>query len=264
MKFDDVVEAIWRVTELRRIAGAHVVDHRQLTNDELKAAIKKVRLQYLQKTRYERISMRSCIARRTPTCACYHRLVLVDVILDQYDFELRFGETEERVVACEQLVVNRSNEIDLVDLSCVNRKSRRYQNLDLYRFVLDVAWDSQDETSPDEVNLLRKLRGRLGITESDHRLIEAKLGKYPKRENELHTRTQINEVRKYLQSMGLLLQSAETTMRMWTLFRRNSGCHAPYFKLELRTDSYHALLEAQASSAKGAPDQRIGEIRCGA
>ena len=244
MKFDDVVEAIWRVTELRRIAGAHVVDHRQLTNDELKAAIKKVRLQYLHEDTV-RANLDEIMYRTSDAdLRVLSRLVLVDVILDQYDFELRFGETEERVVACEQSVVNRSNEIDLVDLACVHRKSRRYQNLDLYRFVLDVAWDTQDDTSPDEVNLLRKLRERLGITESDHRLIEAKLGKYPKRENELHTRTQINEVRKYLQSMGLLFairrdDDADVDIipdELAEVMRR-------ILKLELRTDSYHALLE---------------------
>ena len=244
MKFDDVVEAIWRVTELRRIAGAHVVDHRQLTNDELKAAIKKIRLQYLHEDTV-RANLDEIMYRTSDAdLRVLSRLVLVDVMLDQYDFELRFSETEERVVACEQSVVNRSNEIDLVDLACVNRKSRRYQNLDLYRFVLDVAWDSQDETSPDEVNLLRKLRGRLGITESDHCLIEAKLGKYPKRENELHTRTQINEVRKYLQSMGLLFairrdDDADVDIipdELAEVIRR-------ILKLELRTDSYRALLE---------------------
>ena len=181
MKFDDAVDGIWRVTDLRRIAGAHVVDHRQLTIDELRSAIKKARLQYLHEETV-RASLDS-VMYKTPESdlRVLSRLVLVDVLLNQYDFALPSSETEERVLSCEQSELNRSNEIELVDLGCVNRRSRRYHNLDLYGFVLDVAWENEDQTSPDEVNLLRKLRGRLGITESDHRLIESKLGKYPKR-----------------------------------------------------------------------------------
>ncbi len=124
--------------------------------------------------------------------------------MDHYNFELTFSQTEESVIALEQAVVNRSNEIDLIDLACATRKSPRYRNLELYHFVLNVVWENDDTKSPDEVNLLRKLRDRLRITESDHRLMEAKLGKYPKPSNELHTRAEISEVRRYLQGLGLL------------------------------------------------------------
>lgn len=47
MKFAEAVQGIRTLTELRRIAGAHVVDHRRLTDDELRAAILKVQPQYL-------------------------------------------------------------------------------------------------------------------------------------------------------------------------------------------------------------------------
>ena len=54
------------------------------------------------------------------------------------------------------------------------------------------------------MNLLRKLRERLRIAEFDHRLLEAKLGKYPRPSNLPHTRTEIGEARRLLQSLGLL------------------------------------------------------------
>ncbi|MDE0026938.1 MAG: hypothetical protein OXP69_21205 [Spirochaetaceae bacterium] len=199
MKFDDAIDAIPKVTELRRIAGAHVVDHRRLSMEELRAAIKKARLQYLHeetvRTRLDKVMYQTTDS----DLRVLSRLVLVDVLLNHFDHALPFPETEERVLSWEQSVVDRSNEVELEDLGCVNRRSRRFHNLELYQFVLDVAWENENQTSPDEVNLLRKLRGRLGITESDHRLIESKLGKYPKRLNELHTRTEILEARKQLQ-----------------------------------------------------------------
>ena len=47
MKFDDAVMAIRTLLDLRRIAGAHVVDHRQLGEDELREAIIKLKTKYL-------------------------------------------------------------------------------------------------------------------------------------------------------------------------------------------------------------------------
>ena len=244
MKFDDVIDAIPKVTELRRIAGAHVVDHRRLSMEELRAAIKKARLQYLHeetvRTRLDKVMYQTTDS----DLRVLSRLVLVDVLLNHFDHALPFPETEERVLSWEQSVVDRSNEVELEDLGCVNRRSRRFHNLELYQFVLDVAWENENQTSPDEVNLLRKLRGRLGITESDHRLIESKLGKYPKRLNELHTRTEILEARKQLQSDGLLFairrdDEAEVDVIPEELAR----VMRQILKIELRLDSYRVLME---------------------
>ena len=204
MKFNDAVEAVWRVHDLRRIAGAHVIDHRQLSNDEIRAALIKVKPQYLHEETVRTNLGRVLFKEDSTELRVLSRLILIDVLLDQYEFELPFSQTEESVIALEQSVVNRSNEIDLVDLACADRNSPRYQNLGLYHFVLKVAWENDDTKSPDEANLLRKLRDRLRITESDHRLMEAKLGKYPKSSNALHTRAEISEVRRYLQGIGLL------------------------------------------------------------
>ena len=116
MKFDDAVQAISRVLELRRISGAHVVDHRQLSNDELKAAIIKAKPQYLHEDTV-RSNLETVLYKESSNDSrVLSRLILVDVLLNQYDFELPFGQTEEQVIAFEQSVVNRSNEIDLVDL----------------------------------------------------------------------------------------------------------------------------------------------------
>ena len=125
MRFDNTVEAIWRMAELRRIAGAHVVDHRQLSPEELKAAIIKAKPQYLdQETVLKNLEFALYQEPRTDF-RVLSRLILIDVLIDQYDFELPVNQTEERVIAFEQSVVNRSNEIDLVDLACPTRLGRQ-------------------------------------------------------------------------------------------------------------------------------------------
>jgi len=104
MKFEDAVQAISRLTELRRISGAHVTDHGQLSNNELKAAIIKSKPQYLHEDTV-RASLETVLYKEPRNdLRVLSRLMLVDVLLNQYDFELPFGQTEEQVIAFEQSV----------------------------------------------------------------------------------------------------------------------------------------------------------------
>ena len=243
MKFDDAVEAIRTIPDLRRIAGAHVVDHRQLTDDELRGALNKVKPQYFHEETILSNLERALYRDPRSDYRVLSRIILVDILLDQYEFTLPFTRTEELVIAFEQFIVNRSNEIELVDIAAGNKESQRYRNLDLYNYVLEVAWENENTKSPDEVNLLRKLRDRLNINETDHRTMEAKLGRFPKNSNELHNRTEINKVRQYLHGMGLLFA-----------IRQEDGVDADVIPeeiaaplrgilgLEIRSESYRELL----------------------
>ncbi|MCH8989579.1 MAG: hypothetical protein IIA92_12330 [Chloroflexi bacterium] len=204
MKFEDAVATISTLTDLRRIAGAHVIDHRQLTEDELRNALVKVKPQYLHEETVRSNLEKALYKNPRNDLRVLSYVLLIDVLLDQYDFLLPSSLAEERVISFEQSIVNRSNEIELLDLAAGNRDADRYRDLDLYYFVLRVSWENEDVKSVDDVNLLRKLRARLNIAESDHRLLEAKLGKYPKPSNLPHTRTEIGEARRLLQSLGLL------------------------------------------------------------
>lgn len=204
MRFDDAVDAVSKFYELHRIAGAHVVDHRRLDIDELRDALHKVKPQYLHEETIRANFEKALFEEPDTQLRVLSRLILVDVLLNQYGFESPFNETEELVIAVEQTIVDRSNEFELIDLGCASNSSPRFHNLKLYEFVLSVAWESDDDKSPDEVKLLRKLRDRLAITESDHRLMESRLGKFPKLGNTLHIRDEIDEARKFLQSLGLL------------------------------------------------------------
>ena len=243
MKFDEAVHKIGTVTDLRRIASAHVVDHNQLNDDELRNAIRKVKPQYLHEETVRTNLEKALYGEPRLDFRTLSHLIIVDVILDRFDYESPFSQTEEKVLAFEQKIVNRSNETDLADLASGNKDSQRYRDLQLYEFVLRVAWENENTKSPDEVNLLRKLRNRLRITEVDHRILEAKLGKYPKESNNIHTRGDISVVRRFLQSHGLLFAVRQDDGTDWdvipeelaAVLRRING-------LELRTDAYKVLL----------------------
>ncbi len=243
MKFDDAVATITRTQDLRRIASAHVIDHRQLSNEDLREALIKVKPQYTHEETIQVNLEKAFFKEESLRLRVLCRLLLVDVLLDQYDFQSPWEQTNTMVMAREQAIVNKSNEITLEDLGCADRNSTRYKNLELYSFVLRVAWDHNDTKSPDEVNLLRKLRDRLGITESDHRLIEAKLGMYPQPDNAIHNREEINDARRFLQGLGLLFAVRDESNvdidlipeEIAVVLRRILG-------LELREDSYRSLM----------------------
>ena len=123
MNFESVVDNMSKIAELRRVAGAHVVDHRQLSNDDLKSAIIKVRPQYLHEETVRSALEKSLYREPRTDIRVLSRLILIDVLLNEYGFELIEANTEERVIATEQSILNKSNECDLVDLGCSTKDS---------------------------------------------------------------------------------------------------------------------------------------------
>jgi len=133
-------------------------------------------------------------------------LILLDVLLNEYGHLLPLEELGEKILQKEQDILNESNERDLKDLSGGREDTQQYSDLSLYDFVLHVAWENRDTKSIDEANLLRKLRKRLLITSNEHRILEAKMGKYPKDHNELHTKNEIWETLRSLEQLGLVFK----------------------------------------------------------
>lgn len=197
MRLSEVVENIGTITELKRIASAYVIDYRNLSDDEIKSAIIRTAPQYyysanLQKTTDE------LFLNPNRTCRILSRMILKKVLLEKDSFMCPKRETEDEIIALQQDIVDRSNE-DLL-----RKGSERNNAVEFFKFVLETAWERHDDISPDEKNLIEKVKERLKITDTEHQIIEAKLGKYPKPGNELHTRGEIEEIRRLMQSRGLL------------------------------------------------------------
>src|SRR5262249_2228479 len=117
-------------------------------------------------------------------------------------------------------------------------------DLDIYNFVLGVAWEQRDSVSPDEANLLLNLRRKLQVNEFEHRVLEAKLTKYPKPGNELHTRTEINTVRRSLQQAGLMFAIRQDDGNDYDIIPEELVMELrSILGLELRADAYRELLK---------------------
>src|SRR5689334_15343768 len=153
MDFEKAVSLVGTVTDLRRIASAHVIDHNQLRDDELRAALVKSKPQYAA-TETIRTALDDVLCREPKDhLRALNRILLVDVLLDQFDYQLPFEETDAKVTAFEKNVLDRSNELDLEQLACGDKSTPRYRDLETYNFVLGVAWEQRDTVSPDEANL---------------------------------------------------------------------------------------------------------------
>lgn len=80
-----------------------------------------------------------------------------------------------------------------------------HDKLQLFKYIIEAAWEHNNDISIDEKNLLEKIRIKLGITNKEYQIIEAKINKFPQHNNITHNKTEINEVRKYLQSKGIII-----------------------------------------------------------
>jgi hypothetical protein len=203
VKFNDAVTTIGTVPDLRRVSSAHVVDYRNLTEPEIKEALIKVKPQYLHYETVHESLEKAFYGIDNGDLRVLNPIIIRDILINEDGYILSASQTEEKVMSFEQKIVNTSNEIDISDLAS-RANPQRKKDIELYYFVLGVAWEYEDSKSPDEVNLLRKLRSKLNINEFEHAVLEAKMGKYPKQNNDIHTRGEIREARRFLQSLGIL------------------------------------------------------------
>lgn len=197
MNIKSCVANVPTFTELKRIAQPYVIDYRGLTEEEVKAAIVKTAPQYYHEDNV-RNALHGVLYHTDRNVRIIGPCLLKNVLLQMDGFMCPRKEADEEVIKWEQAIVDHSNE-DLLQKS-----SDRSQELGMMQFVVEVAWENDNDLSVDEKNLLEKIRERLKVTQREYRIIEARLGKFPKPSNTLHTRDEIEGVRRLLQTNGLL------------------------------------------------------------
>lgn len=244
MQINKVVDNIGTLTDLKRVSSAYVIDYKALSEEEIREALNKTAPQY-----YHLPNVRAALA-RVLHCDCrdtriLSSLILKSVLLNKDDFACLERDTEDEVTAWEQSIIDCSNE------EIVRKNSERRHSLELFEFLVDTAWQNNDDISRDENNLIEKVRNRIRITEREHRIIEAKLGKFPTIGNRLHTRSEIEGVRRRLQSEGLLFALRDSSGDDFDVIPEEIA--APMrkvFGLEMRDYGYRELLDTKYVRSK--------------
>ncbi|MFZ5890275.1 MAG: hypothetical protein ACOY0T_04330 [Myxococcota bacterium] len=242
MDFEKAVSLIGTVTDLRRIASAHVIDHNQLKDDELRNALVRSKPQYTANETVRK-ALEELLSREPKDNVRALNRILLDVLLDQYDCQLPFEETDAKLIAVEQSILDRSNELDLEQLACGDRSTPRHRDLETYNFVLGVAWEQRDSVSPDEANLLANLRRHLRINQFEHRILEAKLRRFPKTGNELHSRAEITAARRGFHQAGLLFAVRQDGVDYDLIPDELASELRAALGIELRLDAYRELFK---------------------
>ncbi len=197
MKFQDAIRQASTKTDLKRFASAYVIDHRNLKDEELMPALDKVAPQYFHLPNVAK-ALHECRFGPQRDLRLITDVLLREVLLEADDHQMERGDAEDEVLRYEQSIVDAANE------EPEKLKGDRARAMDLLGFLLEVAWDKDDDITPDEKNLIEKARERLGITDRERRILEARIGKFPRPGNAIHTRGEVNDARRQLQGRGLV------------------------------------------------------------
>jgi len=244
MKISKTVDLIGTSISLKRIASAYVIDYRNLSDDAIREALRKTAPQYYYRANVE-AALQQVLHKESRQHRIIARLILEEILLNEELHRCSFNDTDEAVLAYEQNVIDQSNE-DLF-----RKGAGRTEQLDLLRFVLETAWENNADISPDEFNLVEKLRVRLKITEREHRTIEAALNKFPKPGNVLHTRQEIEETRRILHAKGLLFTIRnEDSTDLDVIPREIASVLRDLFGHEIRKYGYSQLVNYKAVRSK--------------
>ncbi len=244
MKFSEVIQSTGTFIELKRIAKAYVIDYRNLTQSEIKQALLKTAPQYYH-IKNVMITLQSLLLHQDRKIRVLYLLFIKDILLNKDDFMCTQRQMESDILEIEQNIVNESNEITLAQN---NEKSER---LDLFSFVLECAWENNNDISPDEKNLIEKIRKRINITDYEYRILESRIGKYPSNENKLNTKNEIEEVRRYLQETGLLFTIRDSDKIDYDIIPEELAVVLrECMNLEIRRHGYNELMQYKAVRSK--------------
>ena len=144
MNFRTYIEQIPNITIAKRVATAYVADYRRLNIDEIKLFLGKTAAQY---TSYENIAKSIEDIKLDPNRAVriIAPVLLKNYLLDQDDFISTHRDTDAAVLSYEQSIVDESNNFDVSKIS---------RDFALFKFMIDTAWEHNNDVSVDEKNLI--------------------------------------------------------------------------------------------------------------
>ena len=234
MDFRSYIEQIPNITIAKRVAAAYVADYRRLGIDEIKQFLEKTAPQYIDAQNIAK-SLDELKLDSNRSVRIIAPILLRNYLLDQDDFISTQKNSDAAVLAYEQSIVDQSNNFDFAKIS---------RDIALFKYMLDTAWEYNDDVSVDEKNLIEALRKYLNISTTEQHILEAKSGRFPEEGNSLHTFDDIDNARKTLQTKGLLMCIKDSDGNMCDIIPSDiaEGIRA-YYGIEIRSYGYEKLVD---------------------
>lgn len=134
MDFSKCIENIATFVDLKRVATEYVIDYRQLSFEELKKAVIKTAPQYYNRENVEK-AIESLVLNTDRNVRVLYESIIVEILLNADDYTLSFHDMEDAVLEYEQAIIDESNEFE---------GYKDIEGGDIYKFVLETAWDFND------------------------------------------------------------------------------------------------------------------------
>jgi hypothetical protein len=243
MKFSEVIRNVQRISDLRRNALAYVHDSRRVKNkDELVNLLEKTSKQYFDISNISK-NLDELKIHPDRNARTLYSIFLKTILLDRPGFQEESRKVNDEIRVIEQEIVNIANSPEKFDLTS---KNLRFQQLDLFKFILEKAWSHNQSISVDEKNLILSIQEKIGISDKEYMIIEAILNRFPKEKKELHSIEELDRVRRELSSRGLLFEIRDADGSDYDIIPEEiAKSLRSIWKIELRTENYLELLKSK-------------------
>ena len=236
MKFNDCIKNVSTFLDLKRFANEYVIDYKRLSIEELKSAIIKTSPQYDNEENLKKV-ITFFELNPDRNIRILFNIFIKNILLNSDDFTESIRNTEDRVIAYEQEIINSANEYSL---------NEEISNLELYKYVVEAAWESNEEISIDEQNLINKIKSKLKILDKQHQILEAKLGKFPTINNVPHTKDEVSNIRRLLQNKGIIISVRDSNNIDYDVIPEEiATAIRKIFNIDIKESSFLKLLDTK-------------------
>ncbi len=235
MKFEEIVNNISNTIILKRLCSQYVIDYKNLDKEELKKALIKTAPQYYYLPNLKKV-YKNTFYHNDRNVRILTPIFIKKILLNQPSSSLPQKELNEAIIKYEQEIIDYSNE------GYIKNLNYKQKEIDLFRFILTTGWEQNNFISPDEKNLILKLKDKLQITDKEYQILEAELGKFPRNNNTIHTHDEINQVRKELQTLGLIFSYKSKDIVYDVIPKEMTETYRKIFNIELIRDGYFELI----------------------
>ena len=236
MNFDECINNVSTFLDLKRFANEYVIDYRHLTFDELKEAVIKTAPQYSNEENIRKV-IKFFELNPDRNIRILFYILVRNVLLNCDDFTENQRLSEDKVISYEQDIVDLANEFSLND---------EIENIEFFKYIVEAAWDENNDVSVDEQNLINKIKSKLKISEKYNQILEAQIGKFPKIGNILHSKEEIYSIRRLLQSKGLLIAVRDSNNIDYDVIPKEIAVIIrKIFNIDIKESSYANLLESK-------------------
>lgn len=160
---------------------------------------------------------------------------ILEILVNAVEHSLPEDDVVQRVVDAERLVIEKSKSSDA--LRYEDKKS-----VEIFEAVLEVALDD-DTLSHEELQLVHRLREKLGLSEQSKKLILARMNNFPRIGNRVHTPSDFRDALIELQRRGVILYCNRLNGGRYVVPEEIVSSIREALEIELSPSAWDQLLE---------------------